>query len=61
MQKYATQNMQQYARICLVINMQIYAKYMHLYALYDDTCNPKYVQNIKLKICRNIQKMQNMH
>ena len=64
--KYAS-HMQVYAGICStksniicnymhIINMEIYAKYMQLYELYGEVCNPIYMQNMQLKICKNMSK-----
>ena len=36
--------------------MKIYVKYMQLYVLYDDICNPNYMPKYPIKTCRNMQK-----
>ena len=56
-------NMQGCAQICSTkymhsINLQIYAKYMQVYALYDNKCNAKYMHKYEIenmqKICKNM-------
>ena len=44
MLKYAAWYMQQYAAICILINMQIYPKHLQEYALYAEIYNPKFMQ-----------------